>query len=140
MNQGSDRRDVESFGTGGCTPQAIPLHPFRYRIGQILGNVLGRRVRILQSRTREVPVQVRVHAPFGIPAGLALATRFGETIWNRSFAEHQLSDPECEALFADAALALEEEARWKAAGLPRRGKASAQLAMSEEGAMRHAPI
>lgn len=81
-----------------------------------------------------------MHRARGVAALLAFAARLVQGGRLHPFAEHQLAQPECEALLADALPTLEQQARGQAPFQPGLGEPSAQRMVTDEGAKSHAPI
>jgi hypothetical protein len=100
-------------------------------LGIVVPHLLQSGIRVLEARSREDPVEVRVREFSDVPAGRTRpATPLRARAPARPSAEETLSQPDRKTLLADSTRPLEEEARRQGFGAQALGEPLTQMVVS----------
>ena len=122
------RADEDALEPRRWGVDAVRFEPFLHGVHEVVLHLLERWVRVLQARARKVPLQVGVAELVHVATGATGAA--GRAVRLPDFAEHELPEPECEALFADASGAVDQEAGGERPALHRTAEAVTQGAVA----------
>jgi len=134
LNDHADGGHVDSFEPGRRCVQPGAHGALGDRVREVVRDVLVR-CPGFETRPGKEPVDVGVPERQREAAGLAAVTRRAVGVWCR--ANERLRDPECQALLADAARPVKQEARGKGTALSRRRQALTQRIVTVQRNDRH---